>query len=62
MSISSIFKELPDLKFSRTEEREIRTNLMRIFFPITGQDTTKSENTAILLMLSIHQDVQDKVS
>lgn len=28
---------------------------------IAGQDTTKSENTAILLMLSIHQDVQEKV-
>lgn len=40
-------------------DEELAKQIMSII--IAGQDTTKSENTAILLMLSIHQDVQDKV-
>uniref|UniRef100_A0A8D8WYC2 Cytochrome P450 4c3 n=1 Tax=Cacopsylla melanoneura TaxID=428564 RepID=A0A8D8WYC2_9HEMI len=41
------------------EDEVLAKQIMSII--IAGQDTTKSENTAILLMLSIHQDVQDKV-
>ncbi|KAI5754716.1 hypothetical protein M8J77_010902 [Diaphorina citri] len=40
-------------------DEQLAKQIMSII--IAGQDTTKSENTAILLMLAIHQDVQEKV-